>query len=344
MIKHILDFHENVDYNILQGRDVVFFDMNIWIDIADVKSILAKDVRYLLSFLVKDKKIFCPLYSSILSELYFQSTSSMMRVSEIMEELSLNFCFVNYEEIWQNEIKLFIQSLLDKELKKLNIKNIFIPFVGYLSSKGILKYPIETNEEDANKITKVIKSNLGLVTISNLVATGISKANSSKEIYSKQLNKGYKEVWANNKGDKRKIRIENQNYIANTKILPAIRKINKTLKPEEVFRITKYITSLPKDSYKSAFNSIIDFMPSLRNDVEILSIVPLDNQRNFTINDHYDIENLIVPLAYSDVFVSKDKWIRHLLKVTDLPQKNNCIYLYDLNDLIKYLSKEYLLN
>lgn len=116
------------------------------------------------------------------------------------------------------------------------------------------------------------------------------------------------------------------------------------MKPEQVYKITKYITSFPKDDKKSVFNSIIDFMPSIRNEVDILSIVPLDNKRNITINDFYDIENLLVPLAYSDVFVSKDKWIRYLLKVTGLPKKNNCRYLYDLESFVHYLSKNYLLN
>jgi len=60
------------------------------------------------------------------------------------------------------------------------------------------------------------------------------------------------------------------------------------------------------------------------------------------MNDFFDLENIIVPLAYSDVFISRDKWIRHLLKISDLPQKNNCIYLYNVNQLVDYISEKYL--
>lgn len=343
MIKHIIDFHENVDYSVLQGRSIIYLDMNIWIELADEKTSLAGNVKELLKILVNDRKLFCPLYSSVLSELYKQNPSSMLRVGKLMEELSLNFCFVQSKEIWREEVRLFVQTLLDEKVYRISKEYLFIPYIGYLSSKGMFTYPKDVDENEALKITNVIKNNLDKATLSNVISLATRKKVESKK-YSAMLNQHYKEVWANNKGNKSKIRIENQNYLAKTKILPIIHKMNRTLKPEQVYKITKYITSFPKDDRKSVFNSIIDFMPSIRNEVDILSIVPLDNQRKITINDYYDIENLIVPLAYSDAFVSRDKWIKHLLKVTNLPKKNNCKYLYDLESFVQFLSKNYLLN
>lgn len=338
-----MNFRDNVDYSPILGRDVIFLDMNIWIELADEKTQFAKTIKELLQFLVRDRKLFCPLYWSVLSELYKQEYSSRLRVAKIMDELSLNFSFSPSKEIWHEEVRLFIQSLLDERIHKISRELLFIPFVGYLSSKGKLTYPEYVDETEAMKMSEVIMNNFDKVTLYNLmlIADKVKKDPEADSIY---LNKRYKEVWANNKGNKNRIRIENQNFIANIKILPRIKEINRILKPEQVLKITKYISSFPKDKNQSVFNSVIDFMPSLRNEVEILSIVPLDNQRNFTINDFYDIENLLIPLAYSDVFVSQDKWIRHLLKVTDLPQKNNCLYLYNLEDLVQYLNKKYLLN
>lgn len=341
VIKHKLDFRENVDYSILLGRDVIYLDMNIWIDLADGRTLLANTVKDLFKILVNDKKLFCPLYVPLLSELYSQEPSSMRRVGNLMEELSLDFCFVTPEEVWQKEVKLFLRMLLEEKIYKIPKNNLFIPFIGYLSSRGTLNYPADIPEEEAKKMTAVIKNNLKEITL-NRVLELVNERKAQLKNYSEKLRSEYRNIWLKNDGNKIKIRIHNQNFVAKEKILPIIQEENRKLEPEQVYKITRYINSFPKDERKSVFNSIIDLMPSLRNEVELTTVMLLDKNRNFTINDFYDIENLIVPLAYSDVFISRDRWIRHLLNITDLPNKNGCKYFYDLNELVKYLSNRYL--
>jgi hypothetical protein len=343
MIKHVLDFRENVDYGIILNRDIISLDMNIWIELADEKTVFAQTIKELLQLLVKDGVLFCPMCWSVLSELYKQSYSSRLRVGKLMSELSLNYSFAPSKEIWREEVRLFVQTLLDEKKYKIPREYLFVPFIGYLSSKGHLIYPEGVDTDDAKKMTDVLKNGLCKATLFDILILSTRKKRDSAN-YSSELNQQYKEIWTNNKGDKKKIRLENQLYLTRTKILPVINEINNTLKLEQAYKVLNYIKSFPEDDRESVFNSIIDFMPSIRNEFEILSIAPLDNRRNVTINDFYDIENLIIPLAYSDVFVSKDKWIRRLLRDTNLPKKNNCEYFYNLESFVHYLSNNYLLS
>jgi hypothetical protein len=343
MISHVIDFRENVDYSLIQNRDIISLDMNIWIELADGKTVFAQTIKELLQLLVKDGKLFCPSIWSVLSELYKQSYSSRLRVGKLMDELSLNYSFAPSKEIWREEVRLFVQTLVDEKRYKISKEYLFIPFIGYLSSKGTLTYPEGADVNEAKDMTNVIKNGLGKVTLIDILSLSTRRKRDSAN-YSSQLNKQYKEIWANNKGNKKKIRIENQIYLVNTKILPIINEINTSLKPEQAYKVLKFIKSFPEDDRESVFNSIIGFMPSIRNEFEILSIAPLDNRRNVTINDFYDIENIIIPLAYSNVFVSQDKWIRRLLKDTNLPQKNNCEYFCNLDYFVQFLNNKYLRN
>lgn len=60
------------------------------------------------------------------------------------------------------------------------------------------------------------------------------------------------------------------------------------------------------------------------------------------MNDFFDLENIPIPLAYSDYFVARDKWVKHLLDSTKLPEINNCKYFYDIDEFFNSLSNNYL--
>jgi hypothetical protein len=307
MIKHVFRFSDCVDYSVLNGRDAIYLDMNIWIEFVNEKSILAKDLKELIRMLVKEKKIFCPLHFPLLCELYIQKPESMEVIGDLMNEFSLNFCFARGEEIWKEEVSNFVYSFLENKNHEVSLQTLFVPYIGYLSPQGSLEYPDEYNEETAEKVPQTIKNNLHIVTLPKMIE--LSQCFKDREVqnYSGKINSEWKKIWDHFKGGKNKIRIENQNYLANEFILPTIKRINSTLSPNNLFKLTKYITSLPKDSNGSVFNSIIDKMPSLRNYCELFSIAALDDQRKVSMNDFYDLEHLVIPLAYSDVFVARDK-------------------------------------
>lgn len=267
----------------------------------------------------------------------------MLKVGKLMEEFSLNFSFANWDEIWKSEVRNFVYSYLHKTKYVVEDEILFVPFIGYLSSKASLIYPDGYKKEFAEEVNSLQK-NISKFTLTDFIKI----SNGAKDIVRKDHSAYIKDEWLNAlkraKGNKAKLRYENETFTSKTRILTTLFEINKELSPENLLKITEYLNSFPKDNKGRIFNSIIGFLPTLRNEVEILSVVSLDKQRKVTMNDFFDIENLIVPLAYSDVLVSRDRWIRSLLKVTDLPEKNNCKYFYDFEGLIKYLSNNYLRN
>lgn len=80
------------------------------------------------------------------------------------------------------------------------------------------------------------------------------------------------------------------------------------------------------------------------SEVEVLSFALLDNQRKITMNDFFDLENIPVPMAHADTFVTRDKWIRYLINNTNLTKKNDCLYFYNVDNLVSYLTSKYLNN
>jgi hypothetical protein len=131
-------FNEKTDYSIIRGIDRLYFDINIWIDLAEEKTPTDKYAKELIRILVKEKKIFCPLYFPVLSELYTQNYNSMIKVGKLMNEFSLNFCFARWEEIWTSEILNFVFSYLSGTKQVMTEEKLFVPYIGYLSSSAAI--------------------------------------------------------------------------------------------------------------------------------------------------------------------------------------------------------------
>ena len=221
-------------------------------------------------------------------------------------------------------------------------EDIFVPYIAYLSKNASLNFSKNYNKDIAVEVTKKIKKKISNVTLPDMIELTNGFQGRRQKDHSQNIQNSWKKLWKHCKGDKRKIRLETENYVAKEKLLPVIRKINSTLNPVQLLRLTDYFNSFPKTDKDRAFNSVIQHIPSLRNEVDVFSVAPLDNQRKVSMNDFFDLENLVVPIAYSDIFVAKDRWIRHILKNTNLPEKNNCLYFFSIEELVTYLSLKYL--
>ena len=342
MKEHKFKFSDNVDYNALNGRDILYLDSNVWIDLADEKTDIARTLKDLLIILVKDKKIFCPLNFPTLTELYKQEYDSMLRVGELMNQLSLNFSFSRSEDIWSYEVVRFIFSHLDEMDYNLNNKILFIPFIGYLSASASLIFPDDYDDKLEKNVYELLTKTLSKTTLPEFIKISEGFKNRRQKDLAYKIQNEWNNRWDRNNGNRKKIRIEMENIIAKEKLLPLIKKVNSSLEPNQMIKLLNYIDSFPKDNQERAFNSIIKHMPSLRNEVDLLSIVQLDRNRKITMNDFFDLENIPIPLAYSKYFVARDKWIRHLFNSTNLPEINDCEYFYDLNELLNSLTNSYL--
>ena len=79
-------------------------------------------------------------------------------------------------------------------------------------------------------------------------------------------------------------------------------------------------------------------LPALHNYVEIMTFVNMQPSRKDKENDFFDYEIMVVPLAYSSVFVTTDKGIRHLLRqATEILKRTKCHYCDGLGDLEGWL-------
>jgi len=95
------EFDSEQVWNRIRSRHSVFLDTNCWIQMADEADATACRVRDRLKEAVIARKAFCPVSWGILEELFLQSGQSLALTSSLMEELSLNACFVMRTEVFQ---------------------------------------------------------------------------------------------------------------------------------------------------------------------------------------------------------------------------------------------------
>ena len=88
----------------IQHRKSVCLDTNVWVNLHHERTPAAKRTRSLLYDVVNSGKVFCPLSAAVLWELYKQDRTSRMERAALMEDLSLNVCLANSDEIFTCEI------------------------------------------------------------------------------------------------------------------------------------------------------------------------------------------------------------------------------------------------
>jgi len=326
--------------NKVQGRKAIFLDTNIWVHVANEKTQIAKDIRYYLIKLVNNGIVFCPLSAPLIWELYKQNFESALRVGSLMEELSLNICYLSIDEVIHKEIKKYVLSIINKSKLLVSGKDIYGPVMAYLFSNYSLDFPSDYSQSQIIHFSKVftpIMNNLSLTDILKMRSDSLPiKYESSKIAYKKQNNKRREFT----KGDKTKMRRIEEEFAAQNIILPIIYKINSQLPITQVFLLVNHFNSLPKDKYGGSLKSILEYLPATKCNIEIMTVTGYDITRNDNMNDYFDRELMILPLAYADVFVSEDKWIKHILiNLSDITKNNNILYISTLNDLKKYLEK-----
>lgn len=285
----------------IEGRKALFLDSNIWINLADEKSNLASKIKNRLIKLVENGAVFCPISMPIISELYKQNFESAYQVGKLMEKLSLNLCYKHNNEVFRNEVINFIKCQIDE------------------NSEAINQY---LNNITLTEMLKLRKPNFPFKIETNILS------------FKEQNEKRHKFT----KGNKTKMRRIEEEYVANHIILPLIKQINTLLPLEQTITVNDYIKSLPKDRFGGSIKSILENLPALQSFVEIMTITGYDINRKDNINDFFDRELLIIPLAYADVLIAEDKWIRHLLNnVSTYIKDNKIIYISTLKEFENYL-------
>lgn len=300
----------------LIGRKSIFLDSNMWITLADEKTNQAKLVKELLKKLVSDELVFCPLNHAILWELYKQNKDSAFRTSKLMEELSLNISFAWCDDIFNQEIENFIFNITNTKKNT----NTYVPVIEYLST-----------DELSDKFKNLTLSDFISIINNTLPRNEIKPP----ELFS--IRKKRREFAKGNKKNAWKVEAT---FLANEYILPKINNVLSTLSLNDKAKFLTYLDSFAKDEYDSCLSAILEKMPALRNYAEIITIANFDINRKNSMNDFYDIEMLIIPLAYADVVVSHDKWVKYLiLHENNFEKINNTQYISNLSNFEAYLDK-----
>jgi hypothetical protein len=265
-------FDKDVVWKKVRDRKSVVLDMNAWINMADDKFELAIRIRKALQKLVADGLIFCPLSFGLIFELYKQTEDSRLRVGALMEDLSLNISYANREEIFAWEITQTIRRLIDAGPIDLSQPAIYVPVVGYSASRFSLEFDEEWPDEDARAFFREAQQKMESLSLTGLLKMRARDGKDdifhfAKGLAAPKYSEAAKRLWEQTKGDREKLeRIEGET-VFNEYVMPYLKKLPLAIK----IRFTAYLEAVPKDKYGGCLATILGYLPSIRNHVEIMA-------------------------------------------------------------------------
>ena len=325
----------------IENRISIALDTSVCFNLTEEINDQAKRVKLLLIDLVKRGKIFCPLTFPGISELLKRTYQNALEVAALMDELSLGVAFASDETIYRKEIERFLLNAIYGKERFLEKCEIYAPGMGWLAAGGSLDFPqgFPGSSEDRQKATDYLAGLLKSMKISDFVKLCNGRLPLPDVV--SQPNYDWKKRWTENQGNKKKLReIEKQAVL--TRILDRIKE-ETTLESQEQtlgfkLRATAYIHSLPKDKDGTSATAVLERMPAHKNMVEVMTFTGFDPNRTDKINDFYDIQLMIIPMAYADVLVATDKWIRELMKSHGKTLHNRSAkYIGDWSEFENYL-------
>ena len=327
----------------LASRQSIFLDSNIWIDLIEAKNGESIKAKSLLLKLVMDGLVFCPVSVTNIFELFAQEYDSALRQAELMETLSLNVTFRKREEIWEEEIKELVSSFLVSHFNlpavKLERTQVFAPVFTFLSSKMNLEFPAEAPASFINEVTLKMESELKSVGMVRIIEMHKSHL-PDKDWKNNVQPEDYAEMLRNrrliSKGSVKRAREVEKKATLRTELLPLILSETKRLEPLENLKylreIDAYLSSLGKDPEEK----LLQKLPCMNRFIEILTETGLDDAIRFSSNHVMDIENMIIPPIYADVFVARDGWVKSIMSNPRVNATNKAKSLFSLVELISY--------
>jgi hypothetical protein len=319
------------------GRKPVFLDTNVWIDMADGKLDAAKPIRERLTTLVDAGVLFCPLSRTIIWELYKQAPDSRLRTGGLMETLSLNACFTRPEEIFAWECGVFLKRLAGRCDDRCGQHMLYVPVIGFLTSFCSLTYSSDASAGHVRDTSKLVFDHLNGLSLTDLLKMRDDERISEffKTAPSPPYQRQAEFFQAFAKGDREKVWRYEAEIVYKRTIAPII----KTLSPTYLLPLLPYIHNSPKDKYGGMLPTLIAELPAVHNHVDVMALASEDPNRKDRASDFYDLDMLPVPLAYADVFVSRDRRIRDMVQNRGkLLQRNRCQFFSDYSAFSEWLA------
>jgi hypothetical protein len=323
----------------IKNRLSVFLDTMFWIDLQNEKDAMAVALRTKLKDAVQRKKIFCPLSFATILEMGKQNAESRIKTSTLMDELSCGAAFANSKDIFEWEVERYCNITVNKVFKEADVCFAYVPVVGYLSDKFKLIYDefsADEREEVEHLNDAVLKkvSTMSLTELTKIRGDSVSemlKKFSSPPDYKSRIRK-VRELY---KGDKKKMWLHEVATVFANSISGTMA---KTVQGPMRTTFLNMIKEIKPDENDTRMTSALFSMPAIHNHIDLMAVIYQFPERVFSLNDFFDLEMAPVPLAYSDAFVTKDKWLNDIIeRRSGMLRRTKCSLISGFEELSVWL-------
>jgi len=344
MAKQTIQFEFDTEsvWNRVHSRHCVFLDTNAWIQMADEVDETACRIRDTLQATVTGGKVFCPASWGTLEELFLQAGESLLRTAALMEELSLNACFVMRTEVYQWEFVRSVGRFLGAPVDD-SLKGLFTNPAAFLGSRPCVTFEFPDDRivgpeavANAQAEFKREMTSIGIAELTRRM-TGGPRIGGTPPAYSKAAKKANETF----KGNRNKLFVaEAENcFIMYIRPLlgPRVSPTTSDVLPTPLS--LKWLAQFAGPGGEEGwYRRALAQLPALHNFVNLMVEADMQPNRKDSNNHFMDNEIMTVPLAYSDVFVSRDKGIRHLLRNhKEILARTKCQYCENLGELETWL-------
>lgn len=345
MVKQAIQFEFDTEsvWNRVHSRHCVFLDTNAWIQMSAEVDESAGRVRDTLQATVAGGLVFCPVSWGTLEELFLQAGESLSRTATLMEELSLNACFVMRTEVYQWEFARSVGRCLGAPVDD-SLRGLFTNPAAFTGTRPCVTFELPDHqilgpEAVANAQAEFQRemASIGIAELTKRMAVGL-RIGETPPAYSEAA----KKAKVTFKGNRNKLFVaEAENcFIMYIRPLLGPRLSPTTTDVLPTPWALKWLAQFAGPGGEEGwYRRALAQLPALHNFVDL--IVEADTQPNRKdSNNHFmDNEIMTAPLAYADVFVSRDKGIRHLLQNhKEILARTKCHYCESLGELATWLA------
>ncbi len=267
---------------------------------------------------------------SVITEFYKQNLDSILRIAEIVDDLSKSITFIESNKIFDEEIKKFVFNFfkIDYEI------SIFVNISGYLQTEYSLTFDEKFSDKSIIDFNKNFNNLIKNLTYKEFVLL-CRKAFPHTHYLSKSIKEIRNEIYKNFNANIKKIRRNEQEFMARQFIIPKLNFYRSKFPIYKQLEFVKYIKNYPKGKSEDSLNNIIKEFKAISTFVDLMVYTSKELNRNDKMNDFYDIDFLIMGLSYADILVSNDSWINDIVTNRIVQNKNE--YFKSLDDFYEYI-------
>lgn len=342
MIEHEIIVPREIYWSRVAHRLVIYLDSNVWIDLAEGRTALAKETLDLARLAQTSGTAIFPLsYPSVTEFIRQQVNSTSRRQGHIMDGLSEFVSFRGEALIRDLEILGVYDFMMDGHVRS-RVDEVFTATACYIGD-GSLQYPPGWSEKDAAEMSRLLKAEL------LTLGVGWYQEHLPLEDFRKRYDEGDKEwvdevvsrreqalsVLTNSDGSPsaKKLRYEEHVYVLRNYILERL----PTLVGLAAMMLAtrKFEQRSPKGS-PAVLARVVETMPSvwLGCEMHVQRRLARDQVKR---QDNFDHDHATLGVPYSDAFVTADSALLDLLRRCAVAKRYSCQLLRGLQGLRDYL-------